>query len=203
MKKIRNISLLIFLVSLLCSCDYRGSIYRTKTISRHYTLKNGHASLSADDYGEAKFITSIEGENIVYTQYCDFDSFYYFETEESTIATYHKGFSDYIDISDECTFINFHYDGKCEYKITLIDGSVCSENNGIYRFIDDDNIVISFDDNSEGTAITRFGLEHEGIGKGKITYLRFFIDLNIDGNNQTIYFWFYDTILHPSPWSET
>lgn len=192
---------LLFVAVLMNSCSYNDVIEKSKTISRHYTLKNGHASLDADDYGEEEYITSVTG-GITTTKYCNFDSFSYYETETSSTPIHHKGFSDYVSASEELTYFNFHYDGRCEYKITLIDNITCFENSGRYQFVSEDEISIVFQDGVENYAITRFGLNHKGIGEGRITYLQSPLEVPINDEITTIYFWFYDSILHPSPWGE-
>lgn len=197
--------LLFFSISLLpfiSACTYSGGISQSKTISRHYTLVNGHASLNENDYGETQYIVSVDGGIITTNNYCNFDSFYYYESETSQNKTYNKGFKDFISISEDLTYFNFHYNGECECKITSNANIVLFEKIGTYSFGGEDDIIIHYNDGTNGRAKTRFGLDHDGIGNGKITYLQAPIEVELNGKNTNIYFWFYDSILHPSPWGE-
>lgn len=201
MNKKRLLLLSIVLIPLFSACTYSGGISKTKTISRHYTLTNGHASLNADDYGETQYIVSID-EGIKTSNYCNFDSFYYYESETSKDKKYNKGFKDYISISEELTYFNFHYNGECECKITSNTDVILFEKKGTYSFVAEDDIIINYEDGTNSRALTRFGLNHNGIGNGKITYLQTPIEIKISDSDIMIYFWFYDSILHPSPWGE-
>lgn len=194
--------LALIFISFITSCSYHGGVSKTKTISRHYTLTNGHASLNIDDYGTDSYIVS-KNEGVIETRnYCNFDSFKYYESEESSTLSYHIGFNDYISVAESNTFFDFHYNGECEFRITSITNVVLAEKHGNYHFTGEDDISIIFDDNSKSYAKTRFGLYNEGIGKDRITYLQTPISIDIDGENTIVYFWFYDSILHPSPWGE-
>lgn len=197
----KKLFILLF-TPLIISCSYRGGMTKTKTISRHYTLTNGHASLNADDYGTKSYIVKKNDGVIETKNYCNFDSFTYYETEESMTPSYHIGFKDYVSSSEANTFFNFHYNGECEFRITSISNDILAEKHGTYHFEGEDDISIIFDDKSSSYAKTRFGLYYEGLGKDKITFLQTPISIEINGEETTIYFWFYDSILHPSPWGE-
>lgn len=201
MKK-QKFCMIIALCNILCSsCNYSGSLIKTKTISRHYVLKNGHASLRADDYG-TEYIIEKNGDLPVFSYYCDFDSFYYYESMDATVKTYHQGFLDYINISEDVSYFDFHYNGECNYKITTLDEEKTFEMSGVYSFTAEDYIKIQYINETPGYAITRFGMEQNGIGYEKITFLQTSIKIQIDEKDTIVYFWFYDSILHPSPWGE-
>lgn len=208
-KKLVKSLMFLPLLTLICSCTTTGTIAKRRTISRQYTLKNGHASFNEDDFGDTEYISKILNGEVTTELHCNFDSFYYFESKTSQEALYHKGFSDYFSTDESSTYFRFHYSendldeyGFCECKITSLNNEILVEKSGTYKFINTDDIEITYSDNASQIVKTRFGLEHNGIGKDKITYLQAAFDLNIDGITKTIYFWFYDSILHNSPWGE-
>ena len=198
---------LILFIPCLISCSKTGKIEKVFFISRHYTIS--HASLSESDFGETDYIIDITnyGGYTKYTveKHCDFDSFYYYPSQASTTPVKNYGFEDYVDVDEQSTYFDFHYDGRCEYRISMLNGDVFSKT-GTYTKFEGDDVDIKYSDGTKGFAQTRFGLESNGFAKGKITYLRSLItiEIEIDGKKEekNIYFWFYDSILHDSPWGE-
>ena len=207
---------LIAFVLISTGCSYNGSTTIYKFIARNYTLSECHASFNENDIGEGKYIIGgnvVDGEIVpVYTTHCNFDDFDYYESVadyEAGEIKHNTGLSEFVDTKGKdadnnyVTYFNFHYDGTCEYQITMMDASKISKS-GTYT-MRGDTITITYSDSTTVIAETRFGLMSEGFARDKITYMR--VKITIPGlpdeyPNKDIYVWFYDGILHPDPWGD-
>lgn len=187
--------LLFVFALLLCSCSAQGTLTKTKTISRHYTISR--ASLSEDDYGE-KIYNVVTSTGSKEEKHLNFDSFKYYDENYNQIIN--VGIADYVNLGKNYSYFNFHYDGTCEYQITMLDNTKRSKT-GKYTLVDDD-ISINYSDGTTAKGGVRFGLDHPGIGEGTIVYYRVPISLNIQGEEKVVYIWFWDGIFHESPWGE-
>lgn len=197
---IKKLHILFFASFLLSACQLRTQISQARFISRHYTMQQGHASLSEDDYGQTDYIISKSEGQLKYQKFADFDSFYYFPDENSPTPIQHIGFKEYINIDSGQTFFDFHYNGECNYQIKMKNGYTYT-NSGKYS-LNNDDVTITFETNEKSEGVLRFGLTSDGLAKDKIVYFRIPLKLNIDDVDTMVYLWFYDGILHPSPWGE-
>lgn len=207
---------LIDFVLISTGCSYNGSTTINKFIARNYTLSECHASFDENDIGEGKYISGAEavgGEVVpVYDYHCSFDEFNYYKSVadvEAGESTHNMGLSSFVNTKGKdsdnnyVTYFNFHYDGTCEYQITMADSSFISKS-GTYT-MKGDIINITYSDNTTAVAETRFGLLSQGFARDKITYMR--VKINLPGlpdeyPNKDVYVWFYDGILHPDPWGD-
>ena len=163
-------------------------------------MQQGHASLSKDDYGQTDYIISKSEGQLKYQKFADFDSFYYFPEENSPTHIQHIGFKEYINIDSEQTFFDFHYNGECNYQIKMKNGYTYT--NSANYSLNNDDVTIVFETNEKSEGVLRFGLTSNGLAKDMIVYFRIPLKLNIDDVDTVVYLWFYDGILHSSPWGE-